>query len=202
MKQSLVSNGLTATFKEALSDRLPSNFRVSPTKIRISIATELVGLGEENLKTLAETFMKNKESTTRKFYVQHWANRESLRLSMKCMDHFKMNQHEKALILQRKNIDSRLSTSRIAVENWFGVLKEKIRDFSGEEIEDDLECFCHLTRPDTAATNLCLDTQFGSERKCDGKFQTFVCLFSSVFIPCSVQCPFQLHNAKKSFLSS
>ena len=139
MKHSLVANGLTKSFQSALCGRISKDFRVSPTKIRISIATELAGFGDENLKTLAETYMKNKESTTRKFYVQHWAQRESLRISMKCANHFNLNKHEQ-LIVSTRNSGSNLSVDAFSVTEWIGDLKKKIKNTSGEDLEDDILC--------------------------------------------------------------
>ena len=137
MKHSLVANGLTKSFQSALCGRIGKEFRVSPTKIRISIATELAGFGDENLKTLAETYMKNKESTTRKFYVQHWAQRESLRISMKCADHFNLNKQEQ-LIVSTRNSGRNLSVDASSVTEWIGDLKKKIKNTSGEDLEDDI----------------------------------------------------------------
>jgi hypothetical protein len=43
-----------------------SNTRISATRIRHSVATEHAGLGNENVKTFASQYMKNKETTTAK----------------------------------------------------------------------------------------------------------------------------------------
>ena len=40
---------------------------------------------------MAQVFMKHREDTCRKFYVKQWANRESLRISMKYYDKFNLN---------------------------------------------------------------------------------------------------------------
>lgn len=57
---------------------------MSPTKIRHSIATHLTAVRSESVDTVATNMMKNRPSTTAKFYVQHWNNREALRLAMHC----------------------------------------------------------------------------------------------------------------------
>lgn len=62
--------------------------RISATLIRQSIATEIVGLGEENLETFCTSFMKHRPTTSTKSYVVNWSEREAARLSMKCYQTF------------------------------------------------------------------------------------------------------------------
>ena len=51
MTQSNISSALTATFKAAgVYQRQEKDDRVSPTRIRAYVVTELAGIGTENLK--------------------------------------------------------------------------------------------------------------------------------------------------------
>lgn len=62
--------------------------RVSSTLLRQSIATEIAGMGEENLEMLSTAFMKHRPITARKSYIVNWSEREAARISMKCYQKF------------------------------------------------------------------------------------------------------------------
>ena len=53
--------------------------------------TCITGIGDEDLETLANTFMKHNPNTCKKFYVKAWSQRESVRLSMKCISTFHLS---------------------------------------------------------------------------------------------------------------
>ena len=104
------------------------------------MATELAGLGDENLSTMAHVFMKHREETCKRFYVQHWANREALRISMKCFDKFNLNISEnvkkEALELRSEQMKSKMPT-KSKVRRWLSKIISSIKSTFGEEYEDE-----------------------------------------------------------------
>ena len=89
MKNSNVPKCLTRSFQLAgcFTDD-DDDHRVSCSRIRSYICTELAGTGDEDLKTLSHSFMKHKPETASKYYIKRWSQRESVRISMKCIDRF------------------------------------------------------------------------------------------------------------------
>ena len=141
MTQSLVSNSLTSTFREAevYKDEEKYN-RVSPSRIRASVATELAGLGDENLTTMAHVFMKHREETCKRFYVQHWANREALRISMSCYDRFSVTISEKVkkeAVELRKSYEEIQNPTKPLLKSWYYKLAQAIKVGFGEVFEDE-----------------------------------------------------------------
>ena len=84
-------------------------------------------MGDENLDTLASQFMKNRPSTTSKFYVQNWAQRETVRLAMKCYGNFKLDD---------KHLNSTVPTSD-EVQKWYQRQTSQVKKDFGEEIIDE-----------------------------------------------------------------
>jgi len=83
-------------------------------------------MGDENLETLATEFMKNRPSTTSKFYVQNWAQRETARLSMKCYGSFNLDD---------KHLNSKVPSSE-DVQKWYQRQTLQVQKDFGEEIND------------------------------------------------------------------
>ena len=50
----------------------------------MSVITELVSLGAENLASIANCFAKYSEKVCKKYYVRHFSEREAARLSWEC----------------------------------------------------------------------------------------------------------------------
>ena len=90
------------------------------------MATELVGYGQENLEILATQFMKNRPSTTSKFYVQNSAQREAERLSLKCYGTFKLDDTQFKGKVPTKD----------DVRKWFDQQSSHIRKYFREEMND------------------------------------------------------------------
>ena len=139
MKHSVVSNCLTTTFKNAgILMNSERSDRVSCTRVRASVATELAGMGNENLEKLATVFMKHKPDTCRKFYVKNYANRESLRISMKCYDAFKLNPKtaDAANSLRSKALKRKIPSLK-EVKAWVNNQESLIKDKFGVGLLDD-----------------------------------------------------------------
>ncbi|XP_047142537.1 uncharacterized protein LOC124816854 [Hydra vulgaris] len=95
LTHSAVANGMTTCFKRAKvfefnPEEQFTNLRICPTRIRISIATEMCGFGEENMDQFARQYMKNRTGTTATFYVRRYANREAAAISWRVGTKFKV----------------------------------------------------------------------------------------------------------------
>ena len=89
MKHTNVSQCLTQTFGKAGVFPSSKTFNsVSPSRLRFSITTELVSLGEDNLDNIAFCFAKHGKGVCKKIYIQFFSNREAARLSWKCYTSF------------------------------------------------------------------------------------------------------------------
>lgn len=102
--------------------------RVSCTKIRHSVATELAGYQGEAIEVVSRQFMKNKPSTCAKYYVQTWEQREASRLSMKCYGTFNLQPPQSVI-------------SPKQVEDWVNGRISNIKKDYGIKLEDE-NLFC------------------------------------------------------------
>ena len=160
MKHSLISAALTSAFKRAgilkrkryrkrshifqtkkifklkvnTTCFFHSYTRVSCTKIRHSIATELAGYKGEKLEVLARQFMKNKPSTCAKYYVQNWKQREASRLSWECYGTFQL---EAAQPVTKNEVKSWLHQQQQRIEKDFDVNLDDQKLLEMVEMEDD-----------------------------------------------------------------
>jgi len=110
--------------------------RVSPSRVRCAVVTDLV-VGGENASTVAQEFMKHRLSTSKKFYIQHWGNQESMRISMSCYTKFLKNIDCKKIQDDReRHMSKNKAPTKIEVKSW---LRENERKFSllGMDIEKD-----------------------------------------------------------------
>ena len=85
---SMIPSAMTTSFTKAGLFKKEEKQRVSPSRLRCTCVTELVGVTWENSDDVTLHFMKHRPSTSRKFYMAYWENREALRLSMKCHSSF------------------------------------------------------------------------------------------------------------------
>uniref|UniRef100_A0A7M5UPK2 Uncharacterized protein n=2 Tax=Clytia hemisphaerica TaxID=252671 RepID=A0A7M5UPK2_9CNID len=179
MTSSNVANACSSVYiKAEMGDKFSSK-RCSPTRIRHAVATQLAGYDNEKLDVVAKVFMKNREGTTQKFYVQYWNQREAIRLSMKMFERTrgeiqidlpKPNPVDKEECIKwyeenKKRISSehRLDLNdRDLEKSMFGELDERIDDFQtlvDEEVTD-------LKEPLNEAEDLINSaTSSGSDRK-------------------------------------
>ena len=83
MDHSMLSNALSTSFRLA-----GINERISCSRLRCAVVTDLVGISGEDCDAVAQHFMKHRPSTSRKFYINRWATIESMRIAMKCHSRF------------------------------------------------------------------------------------------------------------------
>lgn len=99
--------------------------RISPTRIRHYIATELASYPDTDLDIVARTFMKNKPATTLKYYVHNYFQREQIRLSMKLFGSHEVHQTN--------------PVSKESVKLWLAEMKKRIkRDFNEDYCDPQL----------------------------------------------------------------
>jgi len=122
---------------------------VSPTKIRHSIATHLTAARNEPVDSLAHNFMKNRPSTTAKFYIQSWNNRESLRMAMQCVEDFTISNVTESTT-QSEISDSTVS-SATSNESFLEIMEaspEKVSEWIAKQSEEILETFNEMILDD------------------------------------------------------
>lgn len=101
--------------------RLP---RISPTLVRAYVATELASMTEENLDTVSQAFLKNRPNTLKRYYIGHFYQRESVRLSMKIFGDYSKEFRRPVLCNDED------------VKNWLHANSKKIKNDFGETIDD------------------------------------------------------------------
>ena len=77
--------------------------RMTCSRIRFSVITELVSLGEDSLENITFCFRKHTKEVCKTFCVQFWSTREAARLSWKCHQMYNTEYENKAVKL-RENI--------------------------------------------------------------------------------------------------
>lgn len=95
MNHSLVSKCITRSFGKSqvfLETKRYAN--VSSSRIRFSVITELIMLGEDTLDNIAHCFAKHSKETFKKFYVNFSSKREAARLSWKSLQMFTLIKEE------------------------------------------------------------------------------------------------------------
>ena len=86
MQHSNVTKCLTRSYKEAgMFDSDDKDTRVSPSRIRVSIATYHSSSGKD-IDNFASAFMKHRTDTSKINYIVCMSQQESIRLSMKCLN--------------------------------------------------------------------------------------------------------------------
>jgi hypothetical protein len=87
------------------------------------------GIGDEDLETLANSFMKHHPDTCKKFYVKAWSQRESARLSMKCISTYHL-ENDKETYTEMEMIRMKHEAKPIATY-------EMVCDFIKKHFADD-----------------------------------------------------------------
>ena len=137
MDHSIISNGLTSSFRKA-NVSLSTSCRVSPSRIRCACVTELVGVGGESCTNVAQSFMKHNPTTSKKFYIMHWENRQAIRYSMKCYTSFIKDEGSiKKFVTEREKVMEKPLPTKEAVKRWLKVNQERIKNLSGESLDKD-----------------------------------------------------------------
>ena len=85
MDHCVVSMCLTTSFKKANVFEEGENLtRISPSRIRKAVATELVENGEHSVHSIANSFMMHNETTSKRYYIQKWNETDAFQMANKC----------------------------------------------------------------------------------------------------------------------
>ena len=118
----MVAQCLTRSFEKAEVFKEKDSFtKVSCSRLRFSIITELICLGTEKLENIAHCFAKHGKKVCKHFSVQFWNNREAVRLSWKCHNMFRLlSDTDKQAVEQRESVLSKkaLPTSS-DIQRWY-----------------------------------------------------------------------------------
>ena len=127
MTRSLERTGLFEGKKEIYK-------RVSCSRIRFSVITELCALGEDSLDNIAYCFGKHSKEVCKKFYVQFFSTREAARLSWKCHQMYNSEEEKKEVDCREINLKDQ-SYPVEKVEKWI-IKRMDILKLSGTEVDD------------------------------------------------------------------
>ena len=112
--------------------------RVSCSRIRMSVLTEIVSLGKENISTIANCFAKHSEKICKKYYVQHFSERAATRISWDCYKRYKPQADIKKAV---KVGNAAMKNSRIptvkSIKKWIQDIVHRIKLFSNVTVRDD-----------------------------------------------------------------
>ena len=70
----------------------------------MSVIIETVSIGKENISTLATCFAKHSEAVWKKYYVQHYSERETARISWSCYNMYNTNDDVKKASKIKANV--------------------------------------------------------------------------------------------------
>ena len=124
MDHSAISSAMTSSFHKANVFK-DSNTRVSCSRIRISVLT------------IASCFRNHSEKVCKKYYVQHYSEREAARLSWKCYKMYKPKEDmKKAAEVRNKAIQKARIPSARKIQKWMEEIIRKIQLLTNFTIED------------------------------------------------------------------
>ena len=131
MNQSMVSQCLTRSFEKSEVFQGKESFpRMSCSKIRFSIITELICLGKDELENIAHCFAKHDKKVCKRFYVQFWNNREAVRLSWKCYSMYKyLSEMDQKAVNQWENILGKKVLPSSDIKRWYEQKKNMIKSY-------------------------------------------------------------------------
>ncbi|XP_047134149.2 uncharacterized protein LOC124812107 [Hydra vulgaris] len=142
--QSAIANGMTVSFKKAgLFSSSKEHKRVCPTRIRISIATEIASEGDNGLEELATVYMKNNPNTTKKFYIANFVNRKAASISIKVGTHFDLFRKTKPKPVSVEGLKKWMKVNSNRIKEQFNVnyVDEEIDHYlnknGGEVVSED-----------------------------------------------------------------
>ncbi|XP_066927978.1 uncharacterized protein [Clytia hemisphaerica] len=141
LNQAAITKAMSTSFRNTdvlKFEKLDPN--ISPTRVRIAMATEFANNKDIDFDVFATHFMKHKPSTSRKFYVQRYMQREAILMSLKCYDAFGIDENlKKAALAVRAKVKSGKTKPEV-VREWMkenAKLFAKERGVTTKEMEDD-----------------------------------------------------------------
>ena len=148
INHSLVSKCLTRSFEKAEVFEEDSYKSVPQSKIRFSVITQLIMLGEDTLDNIVHCFVKHSTETCKKFYMQFYSNREATCLSWKSLRMFTniAKEEEKAIEIRQTKLSRSVIPSLENIKLWHQDIRNILKlsedlDLSNKGLETLIEQF-------------------------------------------------------------
>lgn len=138
MSHSAISSAMTRSFQKAevFSDSRKS-MRVSASRLRCAVISELVGVAGQDSDIVALHFAKHCPATSRKYYMAHWSNREALRLSMMCYTRFRgETTFGDDIVKERNEMLKKPPPSMKKIVTWLSGMTKALCKITGEDFQD------------------------------------------------------------------
>ena len=78
----------------------------------MSIIAEIVTFGKENISTFAICWAKHSESVCKKYYIQHFSQREAGRILRSCYSMYKTRADPKKVVKMREKVITKADMDR------------------------------------------------------------------------------------------
>ena len=130
MNHSLVSKCLSRSFEKSKVFIEKKRFAsASPSRVRFSVITKLIMLGEDTLDNIAHCFAKHSKETCKKFYVQFFSNREAARLSWKCFQMLNpiKKEEQRAIEMRQSKLSKCSIPTAEKVKSWYQEIKNILK---------------------------------------------------------------------------
>ena len=105
--------------------------------MRMSVITEIVALGKDNVETIANCFAKHGEKVCKKYYIQAFSERSAARISWDCYSLYKSQDNLKAAAaIRTKKLKTASLPTVSKIKNWIEEAVSRIRIDSNTNVED------------------------------------------------------------------
>ena len=103
----------------------------------MSVITEIVSFGKENISNLATCWAKHSEKVCKKYYIQHFSEREAARISWACYNMYKTPEDVKKAVNMREKIIKNVKVAKSnQIRKWIKDIINKIKLVTIITIED------------------------------------------------------------------
>ena len=171
MKHNLPTKCLTSSFEKSKALVNSALQAVSPTRIRTSVATEMVARQGIDCNTLASSFMKHKVDTCNKYYLVNWSHRESARISMNCFNTFSMLDEADRI---NRELEEKPMPKPSEVIAWYKEMCQKLQKL-GVSLDNDeglIQCLSISENCEKADDD---DTQANANQDCNDLMPSISC---------------------------
>ena len=140
MSHPLITNLLSKCFENGgvFSSKPEAYKKVSCSRIRFSIITELVALGEDNLDSIAHCHGKHNMEVCKKHYVQFYSNKTATELSWKAYERCKtLTKEEQKAVNKRAELLSKKKLPAIRdIQTWYKELRNYHKVHANVDVTD------------------------------------------------------------------
>ena len=140
MSHPLITNRLSKCFERGgvFANKPEAYKRVSCSRIRFSIITELVALGEDSLDSIAHCYGKHSVEVCKKHYVQFYSNRTAAELSWKAYKRCRtLTKEEEKAVNKRAELLSKKKLPAIRdIQKWYKELRSYHKVHANVDVTD------------------------------------------------------------------